>query len=30
MDRNAKVAVTLADPAGRGPKVIVNALAALP
>ncbi|ANP91770.1 4-hydroxythreonine-4-phosphate dehydrogenase PdxA [Rhizobium leguminosarum] len=30
MDRNAKVAVTLGDPAGVGPEVIVKALAALP
>src|SRR6478752_2540359 len=30
MDRNAKVAVTLGDPAGVGPEVIVKALATLP
>ncbi|MDQ0322641.1 4-hydroxythreonine-4-phosphate dehydrogenase [Pararhizobium capsulatum DSM 1112] len=30
MDRNAKVAVTLGDPAGVGPEVIIKALAALP
>ncbi|KQV81477.1 4-hydroxythreonine-4-phosphate dehydrogenase PdxA [Rhizobium sp. Root1220] len=30
MDRNAKVAVTLGDPAGVGPEVIVKALAAMP
>ncbi|MDR9771729.1 4-hydroxythreonine-4-phosphate dehydrogenase PdxA [Rhizobium hidalgonense] len=30
MDRNAKVAVTLGDPSGVGPEVIVKALAALP
>ena len=30
MDRNAKVAVTLGDPAGVGPEVIVKALIALP
>src|SRR5262245_6540228 len=30
MERNAKVAVTLGDPAGVGPEVIVKALAALP
>lgn len=30
MDRNAKVAVTLGDPAGVGPEVIVKALANSP
>ena len=30
MDRNAKVAVTLGDPAGVGPEVIVKALATMP
>ncbi|MGO8183157.1 4-hydroxythreonine-4-phosphate dehydrogenase PdxA, partial [Rhizobium leguminosarum] len=29
-DRNATVAVTLGDPAGVGPEVLVKALAALP